>query len=268
MPRRCLALLALVALPTAPLPAQGMADRAVRIEGFSWIVRDIPGFRVRFLKGSYPAQYQDSLLLRLPAALRRDRALLDAPASDDTIAVFFVESREQMGRLVGLPVTGFADTQERSVFLVTNPKWRAFERHELMHVVSNDAWGRPAAGNEWLVEGIAQMADGRCAGRRNDDVMLALVARHGWIPLDTMLTAFRQQNDLRAYLQAASFTDWLLRTAGLEAMRRAWSEGTTPETMFGIYPLATRYAQWQRDVTSRWVPEPGEVDRIEEHGCG
>ncbi|MFL5534751.1 MAG: hypothetical protein ACJ8AP_03520 [Gemmatimonadales bacterium] len=109
-----------------------------------------------------------------------------------------------MRALTGVGATGFAQPSARAVFLVTNPEWRAFERHEIMHVVAGQTWGSTGPDSDWLQEGLAQAADGACAGYSNSEVALALAQRHGWIPLSSVIGAFRQQPDVRAYLQAAA----------------------------------------------------------------
>ncbi len=261
-------LLLFLAVFAPPLAAQRLADQALADTSFQWINRKAPGFRVHFAAGSYPAAHQDSLIARLAPAIAADRALINGPVRSEPIDVFFIASRDQMRRATGFGVTGFADPQGRGVFLVTNPGWRAFERHELMHVVAVDSWGRAAAGSDWLIEGLAQMADSRCGGHSNEAMMLGLVVRHGWIPLDTMLTAFRQQDDLRAYLQAAAFTAWFREHAGVVAVRTAWRRGATPATVLAGRSLADWWQAWRDGLDATSGVTGAELDRIETKGCG
>jgi len=184
-----------------------------------------PGLRVHFLAGSYPARHQDSLVARVVAAEAADLSLLDRRAYDRTLDVFFVESRAQMDTLVGAPVTGFAQMDSAAVFLVTNHAWRSFERHEIMHVLATDAWGRPAPPADWVQEGLAQFADGRCGGYGIDEVAAGLMRPGGGVPLDTLTARFRQLDDLTAYLQAASLVGYIYGTFGLGAVERLWRQG-------------------------------------------
>src|SRR5918992_385472 len=136
----------------------GLAAAVLADPSFTWIRREAPGFRVYFLEGSYPAAHQDSLLAGLPPALGHARSLIDAPALGGPIDLFYIESRPQMTAMIGGRATGFAQPSTRTVLLVTNPEWRGFERHEIMHVVAQRAWGSPAPGTDWLQEGLAQAA--------------------------------------------------------------------------------------------------------------
>jgi len=168
----------------------GLAAAALANPAFTWLHRTTPGFRVSFLADSYPARHQDSLLARLSSAAQHAEALLQVKPLTEPIDLFFIETREQMTQLMGGRATGFAQPSARTVLLVTNQTWRAFERHEIMHVIAGQAWGRPGPNTDWLVEGLAQAADGRCGAYSNAGILLALATRRGWIPFPAVLTAW------------------------------------------------------------------------------
>jgi hypothetical protein len=234
---------------------------------FLWLRREAPGFRVYFVPGSYALAHQDSLLARLPAALTNARRLIDAPDLAGPVDVFFIENRAQMKALTGMSATGFAEASSRTVLLVTHSEWRSFERHEIMHVVAGQTWGPPGPDTAWLQEGLAQAADGRCAGYPNADMMMALAERHGWIPLGVMLTQFRQQPDLRAYLQAAVFVDYLLERFGLEPLRDFWRSGASPESRINGRTLAAIERDWKGQLRAGPV-DPISLASVESRGCG
>jgi hypothetical protein len=200
--------------------------------------------------------------------LAHAQRLLDVQAPPGPIDVFFLESRDQMARVIGGSATGFAQPSARAVFLVTNPDWRAFERHEIAHVVAGQAWGPAAPGMDWLVEGLAQAADGRCGGHSNADVVVALTARRGWIPLPALLNDFRRQPDLRAYLQAAAFVDYLLHRFGPHPLQDLWSHGATAATQLVGESLSNLELQWRAGLESSSQPTTAELNRIEAIGCG
>lgn len=245
----------------------GLAASALADSSFAWVPRSVSGFRVYFAAGSYPAAHQDSLLRRLPRALSHVRVLINASVLEAPLDVFFVESRAQMTRLIGGRATGFAEPSTRTVFLMTNPNWRAFERHEIMHVVAQHAWGSPAPGTDWLSEGLAQAADGMCAGHSNADILLSLTTRQGWIPLDTILTRFRAQPDLRAYLQAATFVEFLLQRHGHAALRELWRKGARPQSVIGGTLRAVERG-WKEQLRSRRRVTARTLAAVESKGCG
>ena len=260
-------LLTIVQSGQAQAPA-GLAATALANPAFTWLHRTTPGFRVSFLADSYPARHQDSLLARLSPAARRAEAVLQVKPLTEPIDLFFIETRDQMTQLMGGRATGFAQPSARTVFLVTNPTWRAFERHEIMHVIAGQAWGRPGPNTDWLVEGLAQAADGRCGSYSNAGVVLALATRHGWIPFPTVLTAFRSQPDLRAYLQAAAFVDHLLRRFGPDPLKELWTSGVTIDSMVAGHSLAGLEQEWRAGLHETSAPSEEELTAIEAKGCG
>jgi hypothetical protein len=271
-PASCLIIAAVFALLPAPAaraqaPA-GLAASALANTSFTWIRREASGFRVYFLADSYPAAHQDSLLGRLPPALAHARNLIDAPPLTGPIDLFFIESRQQMAALVGFGATGFAEPATRSVFLVTNSEWRAFERHEIMHVVAGQAWGPKGVNAAWLQEGLAQTADGRCAGYTNADVVLGLVRRHGWIPFSSVLLKFREQPDVRAYLQAAALTDHLLRHYGPEPLQLLWKQGSHLDSAIAGRSLSAIERDWRKRLRAVRRVDDSTLDRVETKGCG
>lgn len=245
----------------------GLAASALADTAFQWEKDSLPGFRVYTIPGSYAHAHRDSLMRRLPGALTEAQAMIGTSAPDGPIDVFFVDSRSLMARLTGAGVTGFAHVLARAVFLVTNPDWRAFERHEIMHIVAGNAWGHFPTRNAWLIEGLAQAADGYCAGYPNEAMAAALAQRKEWIDLDTMLRRFREQSDLRAYLQSAAFTAYLLDQAGIPAIRALWQSEADTATVVGGRSLAEWDRRWRSGIAAPAVPG-ATVELVEEHGCG
>jgi hypothetical protein len=137
-----------------------------------------------------------------------------------------------------------------------------------MHVVAWHAWGPPAANSAWLQEGLAQAADGQCGDHTNETVLRGLTARRGWIPVEDVLANFRDQPDLRAYLQAAAFVRYLLEAYGPAALSELWREGATPDTLLGDRSLATVEQQWRVRVAAGQLPSASQLADIEEMGCG
>jgi hypothetical protein len=246
---------------------RGLARAALDHPAFTWIRADAPHLRIHFLADSHAAFRRDSLRSLTERARAHDLALLGAERFDADIDVFFVESRAQMDSLVGFPVTGFAHREARAVFLVNNPDWRSFERHELMHVLAHHVWGPAAAA--WIEEGLAQFADGRCGGYAVSTVAHALGARGGYVPFDTLAARFRELNDLTAYLQAASMVEYLYQTYGREAVRAVWRGGVAALREVTGRPPSALGELWRAWVAARARPVPDDqLATIRRKGCG
>ena len=83
-----------------------------------------------------------------------------------------------------------------------------------------------------------------------------------------MLTAFRSQPDLRAYLQAAAFVDHLLRHFGPGPLKELWTSGVTIDTMIAGRPLTALEHEWRAGLHETSAPSEEELTAIEAKGCG
>lgn len=262
---------ALVSCPgasTSRAPS-GLARAALDHPGFAWAEAPAPGLRVYFLPNSYAWQHRDSLVQLTELAREHDLRLLGVERFAAPIDVFYIESRAQMDSLVGYPVTGFAHRDARAVFLVTNPTWRAFARHEMMHVLAHHLWGPAAEPSAWISEGLAQFADGRCAGYSNHAVARAIVEAQGAIPLDTLAQRFREFDDLSAYLEAASMVGWIYESRGRDAVKEAWTSGLgglTARLGMSAGEITSAWREWVEHAAAR-VPG-ADVAAIQDRGCG
>jgi hypothetical protein len=247
----------------------GLAADALANPDFTWIHRRAPGLRIHFLAESYPAAHQDSLVARVATAKTHALSILGADEFDATLDVFFVESRPQMEALIGARATGFADMNAHTVFLMTNPEWRAFERHEVMHVLARQLWGPPAEPSAWIQEGLAQFSDGHCAGYPNEQVLIALMSDSKLTDLHTLVTQFRRLNDLTAYLEAASFVGYIYGTGGQDGLRALWSKGEDGAIPHLHRSLRQLHIEWRRSLPTRGQPPTDdEVERVRRRGCG
>jgi len=271
LPRLVLSLLLLGACRWSPPPdsPRGLGLTALAYPGFHWISRSAPPFRVYFLEDSYAAAHQDSLLTRVDSASSHAFEVLGLQQDTTTIRVFFLETRLQMATLLGRRATGFAEPATGTVLLMTNPDWRAFERHEIMHVVSERSWGPADAGADWLREGLAQFADGRCGRYSNEQAAGGLAAEDGWIPLESLVGNFRALPDLTAYLQAASLAGYIHRVYGIRGLRAMWRGGPREFERVTGHSLTRLERDWRVAMAAVSAgPGPDEVARLRERGCG
>jgi hypothetical protein len=183
--------------------------------------------------------------------------------------VFYVQNRKDMHRFTGYGVTGFAWSGEDTVMLVYNGDWRAFERHEFTHVIATAAWGAPGRNDPALLEGLAVLVDGDCAGVPVGRVVRTMDARGLLLPLERLMSSFRAEDDLVAYLQAGSLLAFVEGLTGTAGLRRAWSEGMASlPRLTGMGPEALEHA-WLSRLRQRWEPLPGNAwAAIRAGGCG
>ena len=250
-------------------PPPGLARRALAQPVFAWIEHPAPPLRAYFLVGSYAASHRDSLVARLETARRHAFEILDRQPDNAPMDVFYLESRLQMETLLGRRPAGFAEPETGTVLLMTNPDWRVFDHHEVMHVVAERSWGPAHAGADWLREGLAQFADGHCGRHTNEQVANGLAAVDGWIPLTTLVQHFRTLPDLTAYLEAASLAGYLHRVYGVPALRAMWQGGPAEFERVSGRTLSQLEQEWRGAMATLSArPGPEEVAAIRKKGCG
>ena len=167
---------------------------------YEWLSIESPNTRIHSPAGSFAGSRQDLLPARAEEARRVVLNRLNEPGYSETIDLFYVDSRTDMERLVGLPVTGFAYCDEQAVVLVFNSTWRPFERHELTHVVTLGTW--PAPAGPAVVEGLATYVDGFCGGYENGRVARTMLDTETLLPFGSLTGDYRQQDDMVAHANA------------------------------------------------------------------
>jgi hypothetical protein len=235
---------------------------------YDWISVGTPHTRVYLAAGSFAAKNRDLLPARAEESRRFVLDRLDEPDYASTTHLFYVDSRADMERLVGLPVTGFAYFDEQAVVLVFNSTWQPFERHEMTHVVTLGTWPDPAG--PAVVEGLATYVDGFCGGYENGRIARTMLDMETLLPLETLTGSFRQQDDLVAYLQAAATIEFAVERLGAGVIRTIWERGgaAVPELLDFPSPgdFVLLFEAW---LSSTYDPVPSESwDAILEHGCG
>lgn len=249
--RNSIVCFALVLGCSAPAPSSDDSPEAQRIlddPRYEWITIETPNTRVHLPVGSFAATNRDLLAARAKEARSTVRNRLNEPDYPSTIDLFHVDSRADMERLVGIPVSGFAYFDDQVVVLVFNSNWRSFERHEMTHVVTLGTWPDPAG--PAVVEGLATYVDGFCGGYENGRVAHSMLDTETLLPFENLTGGFRQQDDLVAYLQAAATIEFAVERLDFA------SPGD-----FGL-----QFEDW---LSSTYDPIPAESwDAILEHGCG
>lgn len=235
--------------------------------GYEWITIETASTRINFPAGSYAQASRDALSERAEESRSAVLRLLYESEYAHTIELFYVDSRQDMENLTGSPVTGFAYYHDNAVVLVFNEDWRAFERHELAHVVTLGTWPTPAG--PAVVEGLATYVDGECGGYENGRVARTMLDLGTLLQLETLTGDFRRQNDLIAYLQAASTIEFMVQRRGAEVIRLLWSRGMLAAPDLLELSVDAFELQFERWLTSTYDPIPtGAWDAIRSGGCG
>jgi hypothetical protein len=232
---------------------------------YRWVTLDTRNLRLRAREGSYAAAHLAELGRQAEAARAHGLALLGA-REYPRLQHFFVASRPEMRDLVGMPYGGDAEPSENAVFLVATPDIPPALRHETMHVLAIQLWGRPR--EQWISEGLAIHAGGQCAGRSLHEWAAALGAEGRRVPLRTLVDSFPRVNDVVSYLQGGSLVSYVAGRWGMGAVHTLWTGG------LAAAPRATGMTAPQ--LESAWTAElarpayhqrRADWELIRAHGC-
>jgi hypothetical protein len=168
--------------------------------------------------------------------------------------LFFVGSREEMRPVTGGTPGGHAIPEEGTAYFVAMDSVSPPLRHELMHLLSWRLWGTP--GGEWLSEGVATAAGGRCNEWSLEETAAALHRANRLVPLETLRRGFVVAGDAGVvhYLQSASIVRYVERVHGRRGVRALWSSGLRGVQQSLGVDVATLERGWRADLGKRAAP--------------
>ena len=206
-------------------PPDNLVQRALHDSTFSWLSSSANGIKIFYQKDSFAEKHRMMLLRSAETTVHEVLEFLDEPAYEPLLNIFYVESRDEMKRLVGRPYSGFADWEASGIFLVLNSEWRSFEKHEFTHVITMGVWGPPDVTSRWMIEGIAICSDGWCREYTVDEIAFHLLS-NGQLPsLQELFDDHASLGEIRAGFFAASFIGFIRSTYGMPKLRSLWSKG-------------------------------------------
>ena len=266
---RSLVWLLVVGCTGAP-PAQDQSPRVRHIledDRYEWIALENEDVRVYYPVGSYAETQRNVLLERAEEARATVLERLCGTEYQSLLHLFYVDSREDMANLTGNPVTGYSYFRDHAVVIVFNESWRAFERHELAHAITLGTWETPAG--PAVVEGLATYADGECGGYENGRIVRTILDGGALISLQSLTEDFRGQDDLIAYLQAASIIEFMVHRMGPDSLSHLWDQGLQASpALLGTSALSFR-AEFEDWLAAAYNPVPATAwEAIRSDGCG
>jgi hypothetical protein len=200
-------------------------QKALDDSTFTWLSTSSEGIRVFYQKDSFAERHRMMLLRSVKSTVDEVLELLEEPAYEPLLNVFYLESRDEMLRIVGRPYSGFSDWTASGIFVVLNPEWRSFEKHEFAHVVTMGVWGSPDVTSRWMIEGIAVDCDGWCREYTVDEIAFHLLSNDQLPLLQELFDDFANLGEIRAGIYAASFIGFIRKTFGARKLRDLWLNG-------------------------------------------
>ena len=266
---RAVLTVAMVLVAFAKGHSQDLVQKALDDPYFQWRSVENARSRVYYKEGSFAERHRHMLLRSATSAIDVDLEFLGETVYEDVLNVFFVDTREEMERITGRPVSGYANWSASGVFLVFAPDWRSFEKHEFAHIITMGGWGPPHASSAWMIEGICVAADGWCREFSVDEIAHHLLTRGQLPPLEQLPSKLAELGEIRGGFYAASVIGFIRRQYGADAVRRLWTDGSAnlPATLGLSFDKIE--IMW-KEYLERVVGDGVQVDmgQIDESGCG
>jgi hypothetical protein len=254
---------------TTSAAQESFVQRALADSSFAWKSIASDRARIYYQEHSFAARHRAMILRSMTKTVDEVLTLLEEPDYDSVVKVFYLDSREQMERIIGHRYSGYSVWSEHAVFVVLNPEWRSFEKHEFTHVVTLGVWGNPDDSSRWMVEGISVYADGWCREYSVDQVAYRLLSDDRLPPLQELFDDPASLGEIRAGFYAASVIGYIKDKYGVAALRKIWSGGTdTLEDALGVdtNQLGVSWRSYLKKNVDADVHV--DMDAIESSGCG
>ena len=252
-------ILVVVLLTAASLLAPGASSLSVDPvlrqyldqSGFNWKSKQTSHFQLFFERDSEAQRQLRTLKRNVEADRSHVMGLIGAKAYDPTIYAFFLNSGEQMRRLVGREVDGRSRPVQHAVFSVITPD-RLHLTHEICHEIASNLWG---AAEPWIEEGLATYAD---EGDNTYYDSWILLKTGNLLPLDRLVDpawkSTMESPDV-TYTELGGFVKFLHDRYGVERVKAVWQGGgRSLPRVFGKN-LAELETEWRESLV-RQFPKP------------
>jgi len=266
-------LIATLSLPINPEAAAqsvtGLVAQALDNPDFDWNSIRCDKVILYYQAGTFAGRHRQALLRSAELAISEVLVFMNESEYNRILHVFYVGSREEMNTLVGRTYTGLATWTASGVFLVSNPEWRSFDKHEITHVLTMGMWGAPDSTSRWMVEGVAIYNDGWCREYSVDEIAAELLSQNKLPPLERLFANFRELGEINAGIYAASFIGFIRETYGADKVYDLWKNGTADIERI----LDSSTDQLAKSWKSYLLNEVGDdfdvdLEAINDKGCG
>lgn len=228
------------------------------------------GFILYCKNGSYSDKNRELLFKQIYDAILRIEEVLKIDQLPQGFYLIMLDSREEMGRIIGQNYKGLSIRNDDLALFVYNSEIRPYFRHELFHLIAYQVWGNSES--RVLNEGGAVYADNQCLSYENPIRVINkyLYEKKKWFPFSELVNNFTEkaaENDLIAYLESAYIFKHLYEQYGKEKMTELWRKGFSE--IKSIYGFDVQ--QLEKDINGEMVKiEYKEVDwsKLMEKGCG
>lgn len=189
-----------------------------------WDSLTVPGARLYFSTASVP-KHRERSLARLTARAVTDVSRRLRISKPPVVTVVFVGSPVELPAHVGWRGRGWSSGRDTIAVVVTNDTLAPPLTHELTHILTYQAWGRPAEPSAWITEGIATSTSRRCGAHDIRAIGKMLLLAHRLPSIRRLIQDFRTLPQGETYASAGTFVDYLERRVSRDTPLRIWRAG-------------------------------------------
>ena len=198
-------------------------------DGFDWSEVRTAHFTIHYEPEASGAGRLDEVGRDAEESLDHILRFLGEDGYERPLDLFIVPSRERMVDLLGVQTNGIAFPETGVLVFLVNDGFRISARHELLHVVAMNVWGKP---DLWVNEGVAVCVSDVWYGHPLHGLARHLQEGEHRIPLTELTQKFEKQDDRISYPLAGSFVQFIEESWGRNGVRAAWDGGMDGLTRF------------------------------------
>lgn len=199
-------------------------EKALSNSAFNWQRDSTNNFNFYFDARYIPNIYVDSAKIMLEKEYPELLKFLGVKKYDHRLNLFMVDSRKDMGKLIGMETNGMASPKDNTVYSIFNANVRTYGKHEFCHVISINEWGMYK--ETWLSEGLAVNSDDNWWGYDLHSLANYLYSKNKLIPIKEIIKNFHKYESLITYPECGSFVKYLKDKYGLDLIRELWKDGS------------------------------------------
>ena len=210
------------------------------------VTKQIKNLYFTFPSEGYAYENRDALVKKSLLAIKENCQLINDTSFTEFTRIRFVTSKEKMLLHADFYVNALANIDTRSIHMkVTNENDNEEDniitppiKHEMMHIVSMTAWGKPGVGNNWLNEGLATYSENNCSGYSVSEIYRYFLEEKMLAPLESLAYQFYQTEEMISYHQSAYVVEYLISNYGIPKFEALWKGGfSSMEDIYGFTPL-------------------------------
>ncbi len=252
-------------------PLDDFAKQYLQQDSMPFLSVNHETFRIYFSGDSYAANHLEEIKSELSTALQRALSILHIKQYNRGLNILLYNSVEEMKQMTGIRAQGGVAYPAHDIaFFPFHSQRRPQFKHELFHVIANQAWGYTYS--RLLNEGSAVYADDQCyVDNPIYGINALLLQHHQTFPMQDLVhnfDALAVQSDVIAYLQAAGVFKYLYEKYGVEKMKLLWNAGFDQfESIYGL-SIEQFEKEWVTFIGSIPPPPLFDFEKLLKEGCG